>query len=102
MAKNHVDRPMKMTVYNSRTDSSRDVTIIPSHNWGGKTLLGMESLSLSCHILTSPLGASIRYCQVTEVIDRVWHVIDITMDSPAYKATLIPLKGIPLLTVSNV
>lgn len=30
-----------MIVYNARSDSTREVTIIPNNNWGGKTLLGM-------------------------------------------------------------
>lgn len=40
MAKNHVDRPMKMTVYNARSDKLREVSITPSRSWEGKTLLG--------------------------------------------------------------
>lgn len=40
MARNHIGRPMKMIVYNARSDSTREVTIIPGNNWGGKTLLG--------------------------------------------------------------
>lgn len=77
MAKNHIDRPMKMAVYNSRLDSQREVTIVPSRSWGGKTLL----------------GASIRFCQVNGAVDRVWHVVDVTLNSPAHAAGLIPLKG---------
>lgn len=77
MAKNYVDREMKMTVYNSRLDSVREVTIVPSRSWGGPTLL----------------GAGIRYCSLKDVRDRVWHVMDISMDSPAMRSGLIPLKG---------
>ncbi|PJF18150.1 hypothetical protein PSACC_02038, partial [Paramicrosporidium saccamoebae] len=68
MAKNHMDRPMKMAVYNSRLDTTRTVSIVPSHGWGGKTAL------------------------VTEVNDRVWHVIDVSFESPAHRAGLIPQK----------
>lgn len=77
MAKNHVDRPMKMMIYNSRLNSIRETTIVPSHNWGGKTLL----------------GASIRFCQVDDVADRVWHVAGVVYEGPAHKAGLIPQKG---------
>lgn len=40
MARNHIGRSMKMIVYNSRSDITREVSIIPNNNWGGKTLLG--------------------------------------------------------------
>lgn len=67
-----------MSVYNSRLDTLREVSIVPSRNWGGKTLL----------------GASIRYCQASEVNDRVWHVLEVSFESPAHRAGLIPQKGI--------
>lgn len=91
MAKNHVDRPMKMTVYNSRSDKAREVTIIPSRTWGGKTLLGRRCNSAGAPTLL--LGASIRYCQVSDARDRVWHVLDVSYDSPAHRAGLIPQNG---------
>ena len=77
MARNHVDRPMLVTVYNGREDTTREVSITPSENWGGRGLL----------------GASIRFAQYTGAIDRVWHVLDITYESPAHRAGLIPAKG---------
>lgn len=92
MAKNHIDRPMKMLVYNSRTDQRRDVTITPSRAWGGKTLLG-TTLVIYALSNNTALGASIRYCQVTNAIDRVWHVVEVIPNSPASVAGLIPQKG---------
>lgn len=38
------------------------------------------------------VGASIRFCQVSDVKDRVWHVLDISHDSPAHRAGLVPHK----------
>lgn len=76
MARNHVDRPMRVEVYNARTDATRTVTIVPSNAWGGATLL----------------GANIRYALVTGARDRVWHVLDVALDSPGHKAGLIPHK----------
>ena len=78
MAKNHIGRPMKMTVYNARYDNTREVTIIPGTSWGGKTLL----------------GCSIRFAQYNNAIDRFWHVLDVQMASPAMTAGFIPGKGI--------
>jgi hypothetical protein len=42
--------------------------------------------------MVNVIGASIRYCKVTEVNDRVWHVIDVSFESPAHRAGLIPQK----------
>lgn len=78
---------MKMAVYNSRLDTTRTVSIVPSHGWGGKTALGTHGT-----IMLDVVGASIRYCKVTEVNDRVWHVIDVSFESPAHRAGLIPQK----------
>lgn len=76
MAKNHVDRPMKLVVYNSRQDNLRNASIIPSRSWPGKTLL----------------GASIRYTMINDAPSRVWRVLDVSMNSPAHVAGLIPNK----------
>lgn len=81
MARNHIDRPLKMSVYNSRKNQVREVTITPSHSWGGRTLL----------------GAGIRFCPLKEVRDRSWHVIEVCVNSPAYLAGFIPGKGTLLL-----
>lgn len=68
---------MKIHLYNAKTDSFREATIIPSNSWGGKTLL----------------GASIRFCQYTGAADRVWHVLETKPNSPAQKAGLVSGKG---------
>lgn len=36
----HVDKPLKLFVYNFLSDSCREVTIIPKEGWGGEGLLG--------------------------------------------------------------
>src|SRR5690349_11729504 len=76
MAKNHVDRPMTLMVYNSRIDATREVIITPSYAWGGKNLL----------------GAVIRFCTINNAPDRVWHVLEVSINSPAHTAGLIPYK----------
>jgi hypothetical protein len=42
LLKANVEKPVKMTVYSSKTQGVREVTIIPSHNWGGQGLLGVS------------------------------------------------------------
>lgn len=59
MARNHVNKPLKLSLYNSRRDEEREVTIVPRTGWGGEGLLG-------CAIRFSPLEG---------VRDRVWHIL---------------------------
>ena len=54
LLKTNVEKPVKMIVYSSKTQQCRDVTITPSHNWGGQGLLGV----------------SIRYVHILGVIDK--------------------------------
>ena len=42
LLKANIEKPVKMAVYSSKTQSVREVTIIPSHNWGGQGLLGVS------------------------------------------------------------
>lgn len=48
-----------MTVYSSKTQSVRTVTIVPSTTWGGQGLLGV----------------SIRFCSFEGANENVWHVL---------------------------
>ena len=54
-----MNKPLKMSLYNSRQDEEREVTIVPRTGWGGDGLLG-------CAIRFSPLEG---------VRDRVWHIL---------------------------
>ena len=76
MAKTHIDKPLRFGVYNSRTDTIREVSIVPSNNWGGNGLL----------------GCSIRYSTTLGAVDRFWRVIELYENSPSQKAGLIPTK----------
>ena len=59
MARNHVNKPLKLSFYNSRQDEEREVTIVPRTGWGGEGLL----------------GCAIRFCSLEGVRDRVWHIL---------------------------
>ncbi|XP_062613630.1 Golgi reassembly-stacking protein 2-like isoform X2 [Saccostrea cucullata] len=67
LLKANIEKPVKMAVYSSKTQSVRAVTIIPSHNWGGQGLLGV----------------SIRFCSFEGANENVWHVLDVQPNSPA-------------------
>ncbi|PSN44501.1 hypothetical protein C0J52_09066 [Blattella germanica] len=59
LLKANIDKEVRMTVYSSKTQSVREVTIIPSTSWGGQGLLGV----------------SIRFCSFEGANENVWHVL---------------------------
>ncbi|XP_076466266.1 Golgi reassembly-stacking protein 2-like isoform X3 [Babylonia areolata] len=67
LLKANIEKPVKMTVYSSKTQGVRDVTIMPSHNWGGQGLLGV----------------SIRFCSFEGANENVWHILEVQPNSPA-------------------
>uniref|UniRef100_A0AC34G6S0 PDZ GRASP-type domain-containing protein n=1 Tax=Panagrolaimus sp. ES5 TaxID=591445 RepID=A0AC34G6S0_9BILA len=67
-----VEKPLELTVYNSKTQTVRQTQIIPSEHWGGQGLLGV----------------SIRFCSFEGANQNVWHVIDVKSNSPASFAGL--------------
>uniref|UniRef100_A0A915P3K1 PDZ GRASP-type domain-containing protein n=1 Tax=Meloidogyne floridensis TaxID=298350 RepID=A0A915P3K1_9BILA len=72
--KQHMDKPLELTVYNSKTQTVRQTQIIPTQGWGGQGLLGV----------------SIRFCSFDGANQNVWHILDIQPNSPAELAGLIP------------
>ncbi|VDM25171.1 unnamed protein product [Hydatigera taeniaeformis] len=68
------DTPMRLEVYSSKTQEFREVTLIPSSDWGGQGLLGL----------------SIRYCSFKGASENVWHVLEVSPGSPAAMAGLQP------------
>ncbi|KAK7498231.1 hypothetical protein BaRGS_00010491 [Batillaria attramentaria] len=67
LLKANIEKPVKMTVYSSKTQGVREATIIPSHNWGGQGLLGV----------------SIRFCSFEGANENVWHILEVQPNSPA-------------------
>ncbi|CAH1789153.1 unnamed protein product [Owenia fusiformis] len=72
LLKTNIEKPVQMTVYSSKTQSVRDVSITPSHHWGGQGLLGV----------------SIRFCSFEGANENVWHVLEVHPNSPASQAGL--------------
>uniref|UniRef100_A0A5K3EQ22 GRASP55_65 domain-containing protein n=1 Tax=Mesocestoides corti TaxID=53468 RepID=A0A5K3EQ22_MESCO len=68
------DTPMRLTVYSSKTQQFRELTLTPSSDWGGQGLLGL----------------SIRYCSFKGAAENVWHVLEVSPGSPAAMAGLQP------------
>lgn len=59
MLKLNVEREVKLTVYSSKTQTIRQVVIVPSQMWGGQGLLGV----------------SIRFCSFEGANENVWHIL---------------------------
>lgn len=74
LLKMNVERPVKMTLYSSKTLSVRETTVVPSSLWGGQGLLGV----------------SIRFCSFEGANENVWHVLEVEPNSPAALAGLRP------------
>ncbi|CAH8586498.1 unnamed protein product [Heterobilharzia americana] len=68
------DRPVRLVVYSSKSQSCREVSLIPNNHWGGQGLMGV----------------SIRYCSFDRANENVWHVLDVEPKSPADMAGLKP------------
>ncbi|XP_007908127.1 Golgi reassembly-stacking protein 2 isoform X2 [Callorhinchus milii] len=69
-----VEKALKMTVYNTKTQAVREITATPSNLWGGQGLLGV----------------SIRFCSFDGANENVWHVLEVEPNSPAALAGLRP------------
>ncbi|RZF42648.1 hypothetical protein LSTR_LSTR001443 [Laodelphax striatellus] len=72
LLKANTDKEMKMTVYSSKTQSVRQVSVTPSTSWGGQGLLGV----------------SIRFCSFEGTNENVWHILEVHPSSPAELAGL--------------
>lgn len=72
LLKANIDKEVRMTIYSSKSQSVREVTIIPSTTWGGQGLLGV----------------SIRFCSFEGANENVWHILEIHPSSPAELAGL--------------
>ncbi|CAJ0955016.1 unnamed protein product, partial [Mesorhabditis belari] len=71
--KQHIEKPLELTIYNSKTQTVRQTSITPSNMWGGQGLLGV----------------SIRFCSFDGASQHVWHVLTVQPNSPASIAGLI-------------
>ncbi|VDP70669.1 unnamed protein product [Echinostoma caproni] len=74
LLQNNKDKPVRLTVYSSKTQTCREVFLTPNTNWGGQGLMGV----------------SIRYCSFEGANENVWHVLDVESNSPAALAGLVP------------
>lgn len=69
-----------MSVYNSKMQNVREVTIRPSNTWSGHSQGQGQGL----------LGISIRFCSFKNATENVWHILEVEPGSPAALAGLKP------------
>lgn len=69
---NSVDKPLELTVFNSKSQTVRQTQIIPSNSWGGQGILGI----------------SIRFCSFDGANQNVWHIVSVQPKSPSDLAGL--------------
>lgn len=72
LLKQNVDKPVKLVVYSSKTQTVRELTLTPTSGWGGQGLLGV----------------SIRFCSFEGANEHVWHILEVHPNSPAEAAGL--------------
>ncbi|ETW00678.1 hypothetical protein, variant [Aphanomyces invadans] len=68
------DKPMQLSVYNIKSQTTRELSLTPSRNWPGKGMLGV----------------TIRFDSFDGVEDHLLHVLEVAKKSPADIATLEP------------
>ncbi|XP_011190287.1 Golgi reassembly-stacking protein 2 [Zeugodacus cucurbitae] len=72
LLRQNVDKPVRLTVYSSKTQTVRELMLTPSKTWGGQGLLGV----------------SIRFCSFEGANENVWHILEVHPNSPAEIAGL--------------
>ncbi len=55
----NIEKPVKLLVYSSKTMGLKELTLVPSKNWGGQGVLGV----------------SIRFCSFDRANENVWHIL---------------------------
>jgi GRASP55/65 PDZ-like domain len=86
MIKASQDMPLPLTVYNYKSQSLRDVSIIPTRNWGGQGMLGV----------------TIRFDTYHNAEEHMVRVLGVAKNSPADLAGLQANSDYLLGTAENV
>lgn len=86
MIKESENKPLPLTIYNIKSETTRDVVITPQRNWGGQGMLGV----------------TIRFDSFWRAEESLVRVLEILPDSPAELAGLNPLTDYMLGTAEKV
>ncbi|SAM04554.1 hypothetical protein [Absidia glauca] len=89
----HKDRAIPFTIYSSKERAFRDVMLTPATAWSSDP----REQSL--------IGCSIRYCTYERAGEYVWHILNVSPNSPAEMAGVIPhtdyVIGSPLTVLKS-
>lgn len=80
------DKPLTLTIYNTKNHTLREVVVVPTRKWPGEGML----------------GATIRFDSFQDCDDQVVHVLDLEVNSPADIAGLKPGSDYMLGTLEKV
>jgi len=89
IVESHEGRPLNLLVWNTKSQSTRVVSIVPSREWSAP-YNASNSKEFSQRNQPSLLGLSMRMCEPETSLDNVWHVLDVLEGSPAESAGLVP------------
>ncbi|KAI0050367.1 hypothetical protein FA95DRAFT_1487387 [Auriscalpium vulgare] len=88
MVDSHEGKTLGLLVWNSKSQETRVVDIIPSRAWALPATPNPNSKEPEAP--PSLLGLSMRLCEPIYANDNVWHVLDVLEGSPAESAGLVP------------
>jgi len=85
----HEGRTLNLLVWNSKSQDTRVVSIVPSRAWSLPHSQVHDPQEPGA-AQPSLLGLSMRMCEPEFAMDNVWHVLDVLEGSPAESAGLVP------------
>ncbi|KAF4617489.1 hypothetical protein D9613_006077 [Agrocybe pediades] len=91
IVESHENRTLNLLVWNSKSQQTRVVPLVPSRIWSQQQHSPSDSQSSPSSAQPSLLGLSMRLCQPETASDNVWHVLDVIEGSPAESAGLVPM-----------
>lgn len=86
MIEDSEDKPLELTIFNTKNRETRRVVCQPNRRWGGAGLLGM----------------TIKFDTFEDAEDSVFHVLEVEPNSPASKAGLLPFDDFILGTPRHI
>ncbi|KAI0771135.1 GRASP55/65 PDZ-like domain-containing protein [Trametes elegans] len=90
IVESHEGRTLNLLVWNSKSQVTRDVSIVPSRDWSSPHANIPDPKEPESERKPSLLGLSMRMCEPEFAMDNVWHVLDVLEGSPAESAGLVP------------
>ncbi|TFK27988.1 hypothetical protein FA15DRAFT_665743 [Coprinopsis marcescibilis] len=91
IVESHEGKILNLLVWNSKSQSTRGVSVVPSREWSQSHLDATNLQGTISSAQPSLLGLSMRMCEPESATENVWHVLDVLEGSPAESAGLVPM-----------